>query len=101
MNLPGLLKLAKGGWNPAQMGELLRSFGIELTMTPVPEGRAGVTFQGLAHRAIAKDARLFELQAKLKSGDEIRAIVVVTGSESLSLSHKGVSTITDGIRKAA
>ena len=75
MKLGSILKLAKGGLGPDEMGEMLAAAGIDVSFTPVAVEPG--CFRLLAERAAVPGAKLVLLKGKMKGGETITALMVV------------------------
>jgi hypothetical protein len=62
---------------PDELKELLAAAGIELEFNPIETMKAHEAFQGTAQASISPGAKLFGLEGKMKSGETLRALIVL------------------------
>ena len=76
--LGSLMKMAKGGLGIDELGEMLSAAGIEMEFKPIAISKGAPAFRELAQAASLPEAHIITLQGKLKTGDSISAILVVS-----------------------
>jgi hypothetical protein len=77
-----MMKLARGGLGPDELGEILAAAGMDLTFTPVPA--APESFVSLGTAASLPGAKLIEIKGKAKGGDSIHCLMVMNQGGNLS-----------------
>ncbi len=84
MNLGALLKVARGGdMGPDEFGALLAAAGMDVSFTPVAVDRA--SFAALASSASLPSAKMVRIQGKMKGGDMLDALLVVSSPAAVSV----------------
>ncbi len=75
LGIGSIIKLARGGMGPDEMGELLRAAGMDLSFTPVKIEAAAFTV--LAQAASLPCSKMIELKGQMRSGETVTALLVV------------------------
>jgi hypothetical protein len=77
IGLGTLAKLAKGGLGPDELGELLEAAGMKVDFAPVQVADALPEFKALAEATSLPDAKILRLNARMKGGEILQALLVV------------------------
>jgi hypothetical protein len=86
LGLGGMMKLARGGIGADELAEVLSAAGIEISINAVTPRVE--SFRPLAASASLPSSKLVELRGKMKNGDRLHALLVITES---SAGHHGAS----------
>jgi hypothetical protein len=76
LGLGSIMKLAKGGLGPDELGEILGAAGMYVTFAPVAAGIE--SFRPLAVSASLPSAKIMELKGTMKGGGSLHALIVMT-----------------------
>ncbi len=61
-----------------EMGEMLKSYGVEVEMNPISKPEARAEFTALASDASLPSAKLLRLTGKLKDGGRLHALLILS-----------------------
>jgi hypothetical protein len=84
LGIGSLLKMASGGgMGPDEFAAVLSVAGMNVSFTPVAVDRAA--FAALASSASLPSAKMVRIQGRMKGGDILDALLVVSSPESVSV----------------
>jgi hypothetical protein len=82
IGLGSMMKLARGGLGPDELGEILAAAGMDLKFTPVPA--APESFISLGEAACLPGAKLVEIKGSAKGGDSIHCLMIMNQSGNIA-----------------
>ena len=80
MNVATMVKLARGGMAQDEIGPLLKAMGIDISFESVPIDREA--FGALASSASLPCSKLVRVQGKMKGGESVHALLVITNASA-------------------